>query len=334
MMEIPARGGHVVLLGTSGGPIPVRGRCMAASAVIVDGSAYLVDCGGGAVRRLTEAGISYRTLKALFITHLHADHVTDYFALVTAGKPFFENQGFAQPFRVIGPGPADALPAKGANDRRPARPDAPTSGTEDLHRGVIDAYAYTMNIQYILTPLGPDFRDLVCVDDIVLPPSPASARGPLAPPMSPIEVYADDNVRVSAILVEHPPVFPAFAFRFDTPYGSVVFSGDTVPTENLTRLARGADVVVHEAMCGAAMLNAGVPEHVVALLIGGHTDVTQVGEVAVEAETPHLVLSHLVPPDPSSFQEPVIDPRLWVAPIRSAYDGRVAVGRDLLRLPL
>ena len=50
------------------------------------------------------------------------------------------------------------------------------------------------------------------------------------------------------MLVQHAPVFPAFGFRFDTPDGSVVFSGDTGPCDNVVRLARGADVLVHEVI--------------------------------------------------------------------------------------
>ncbi|MCC5348697.1 MBL fold metallo-hydrolase, partial [Staphylococcus aureus] len=66
--------------------------------------------------------------------------------------------------------------------------------------------------------------------------------------MKPVVFYEDDRVKVSATLVQHAPVFPSFAFRFDTEDGSVVFSGDTGPSENLVRMARGADVLVHEVI--------------------------------------------------------------------------------------
>jgi len=62
--------------------------------------------------------------------------------------------------------------------------------------------------------------------------------------MQPFEVYYDDLVRVAAFLVDHHPVFPSFAYRFDTADGSEVFSGDTDPNTNgnLQRLANGADI--------------------------------------------------------------------------------------------
>ena len=69
-----------------------------------------------------------------------------------------------------------------------------------------------------------------------------------APPMEPFEVWRDERVTVSAILVPHGLVYPNFAYRFDTASGSVVFSGDTALSPNLVKLARGADILVHEAI--------------------------------------------------------------------------------------
>jgi ribonuclease BN (tRNA processing enzyme) len=55
-------------------------------------------------------------------------------------------------------------------------------------------------------------------------------------------------VRVSATPVNYVPVWPSFAFRFDTDDGAVVFSGDTVPSQNLIRMAKGANILVHEVI--------------------------------------------------------------------------------------
>src|SRR5690349_6740331 len=74
-------------------------------------------------------------------------------------------------------------------------------------------------------------------------------------------VMTDGNVKVTAALVDHPPVVPAFGYRFDARDRSIVISGDTAPSENLARLARGADVLVHSVMYPPALdrLAAGVP---------------------------------------------------------------------------
>src|SRR5690349_16040112 len=59
-------------------------------------------------------------------------------------------------------------------------------------------------------------------------------------------VYEASGVKVTAFLVDHGPVKPALGYRVDYGGHSVVFSGDTKPTDNLVQFARGADVLVHE----------------------------------------------------------------------------------------
>src|SRR5688572_7978963 len=79
-------------------------------------------------------------------------------------------------------------------------------------------------------------------------------RVPLVPLVHPHEVrdagvvMSDDNVKVTAALVHHPPVVPAFAYRFDARDRSIVISGDTAPSRSLATLAAGADVLVHAVM--------------------------------------------------------------------------------------
>ena len=68
-------------------------------------------------------------------------------------------------------------------------------------------------------------------------------------------VMQDDNVKVSAIVVEHPPVKPALAYRFDFKDRSIAFSGDTAPLEAVAKMAKGADVLVHETMYVPAVRN-------------------------------------------------------------------------------
>ena len=79
----PPRGTQLVLLGTQGGPNINAQRTEASSAVVADGRAYLVDCGYGTLRALVAAGLAYRQLSTVFITHLHDDHTSDLAALLT-----------------------------------------------------------------------------------------------------------------------------------------------------------------------------------------------------------------------------------------------------------
>lgn len=145
------------------------------------------------------------------------------------------------------------------------------------------------------------------------------------------EVMRDDRVRVSCCVVPHPEVAPAFAYRFDTPDRSIVISGDTAKSDALVALARGADVLVHEALYVPAVdrLVASIPNAATLKkhIIDSHTSVEDAGRVAQAAGVKTLVLSHFVPTD-----DPGISEEMWAAPARAHFRGRVIVGRDLLEI--
>ncbi|MGE5242961.1 MAG: MBL fold metallo-hydrolase, partial [Betaproteobacteria bacterium] len=120
-------------------------------------------------------------------------------------------------------------------------------------------------------------------------------------------VMRDDQVTVRATLVDHPPMVPAFAYRFDAADRSIVISGDTARSENLVKLAQGADVLVHSAVYLPAIdrLVARVP-NATALkrsIIAGQTSAEDVGRVAQAAGVKTLVLSHLIPADDPEVTE-------------------------------
>jgi ribonuclease BN (tRNA processing enzyme) len=132
---------------------------------------------------------------------------------------------------------------------------------------------------------------------------------------------------VSAVLVQHAPVFPAFGFRFDTPSGSVVFSGDTGECENVARLASGADLLVHEVIdidrLAARLSTLPNGEAVRNHLASSHSSPEQVGAVATKAGVRQVALTHLVPGD---FEVPEDE---WEARVRATFDGEVLCGVDL-----
>jgi len=209
-------------------------------AVVVGERVYLVDCGTGVTRQLRRARL-LRSLHEVFLTHLHSDHDCDLFNLFLLGWPVLQ---WNPPVRVYGPGPAGELPASPAD--RPPGPDVPivnpanpTPGLIDLVRSQFDAHAYDINVR--TREVGrADLTALVVPQEIVVPPELDAGLARVAPPMQPILVSEDDLVRVSAILVEHAPVFPSFAYRFDTDEGSVVISGGHGPLRQPHRAgARG-----------------------------------------------------------------------------------------------
>ncbi len=162
-------------------------------------------------------------------------------------------------------------------------------------------------------------------------------RVPLAPLVHVHEVVhggpvmKDEHVKVTAAVVHHPPVVPSLGYRFDTPDRSIVISGDTTPSENLIQLARGADVLVHDALYvpGVDRIAARVPNaaKLKQSIQSHHTTAEDAGRVAQAAGVRMLVLSHLVPPD-----DPEISDEMWATAARKHFTGRVVVGQDLMEL--
>lgn len=144
-------------------------------------------------------------------------------------------------------------------------------------------------------------------------------------------VLMNDDVKVSACRVPHPPIQQAYAYRFDAKDRSVVISGDTAYAPELATFAKGADVLVHEVMYlpGVEALIRRLPnakrlrEH----LIAAHTLPEDVGKIAARAEVKTLVLSHFVPGD-----DPSITDEQWAEGARKHFKGRIVVGRDLMEI--
>ena len=138
-------------------------------------------------------------------------------------------------------------------------------------------------------------------------------------------VHEDARVRVTSALVDHFTVKPAFAYRFDTAGRSVMISGDTTYCPRLVALARGAYLLIHEAMYPPAidrMAGENAPklrEH----LLRSHSTTEQVGRVAAEAGVTKLVLSHLVPASPD------ITDQMWLEGVRKHFAGEAVVGADM-----
>lgn len=328
----PAADVELTLLGTAAGPPVEPGRTGISTVLSVHGKNYVVDCGRSSVTQYMSAGLKFRDLRSIFITHLHADHVCDYynfFLLAGFGRnDSADGDGILSPVGVFGPGSAGDLPTGTGNEPTLA-PEQPTPGlaalTEHHHR----AFAYSSNMFLRDTGIK-DVRTLIDLHEISLPPE--VVAGPLrekAPPMTPFVVTEDERVRVSAILVPHGPVFPSFAFRFDTDRGAIVFSGDTAASDNLVALAKGADVLVHEALDLDWYRANGTPEHKISHLRESHTPASEVGSLAQRAGVRTLVLSHLAPAPSSSVPD-----EHWRRQAQRGFEGRVVVGKDLMRLPV
>ena len=208
---------RLILLGTGGGPRPRQANSASAQVIVIDGAAYVVDCGDGVARQLAFAGVPLPTLRHIFLTHQHSDHTADYGNLMWLAW----TAGLRTRVDTWGPPPLEKM----------------------TH------LFFEMNAADIDTRIADEGRvplaALVHVHEL-------TAAG---------LVFQDEHVKVTAARVRHPPVVPAFGYRFDAADRSIVISGDTAPSDELIALARGADVLVHDALfpAGVDRLVANVP---------------------------------------------------------------------------
>lgn len=307
MKPVMKTGMHAVALGTAGGPLlrpdPGTGhRRGISTAIVVDGHAYLVDCGHGVGLGLAEIGIHPTALRGIFITHQHSDHVIDLNSvMVLGGLGFRGTEGRQVP--VFGPGDRGVLPSMQTAAEEPEAifPQSPTPGTNAMVNLLLRAHATDLNDRR-RDSAAPDISDIFHGVDIEIPAGTGfHPNHDNHPDMEPFEIYADRHVKISAILVQHQPIAPAFAFRFDSRYGSVVVSGDTAPSANLARLSQGCDLLFHEAIdleaiarsyphASSSELEASMGHHRRA-----HTTAEDAGRIAQRAGARNLALHHLVP---------------------------------------
>ncbi|MGW5625309.1 MBL fold metallo-hydrolase [Streptomyces olivaceus] len=332
---------QLVVLGTAAGRIwPDPGRSGTSTALCVGDRQYVVDLGYGWGQRYQEYGLGsgfgmtpLRHLNAVFLTHLHSDHTIGLAELLAYGLEPRE-----KPIVVMGPGGRRALPplhgVLGAQEPPLVAPQNPTPGTVDTVRALEAAFAADLN-DNVRDSGKPHPDEVVRAVDIALPTAIRTAVGDPdlnpSPVMEPFSVFEDDAVRVTATLVDHRPVFPAFAFRFDTDAGSVTFSGDTCRCDNVIRLAQGSDVLVHEAndvdFIAQFLPEPRTPGQQAKLdhLRAAHTSPQEAGEVAQAAGVSTLLLTHLGRCDPANPP--------WPNASRT-FSGRVVTAQEGLRLDI
>ena len=148
------------------------------------------------------------------------------------------------------------------------------------------------------------------------------------------EVLDEDGLVVRALRNEHPPIVDSFALRFDHGGQAVVFSGDTAFFPPLVDFARGADLMVHEAMLSTAvdyiMAKTGnVDNRLRVHLERSHSLPVEAGRIAAQAGVKALAFHHLIPTD-----DPAITRAHWEGELRESWDGPFHLGHDGMRIEL
>jgi ribonuclease Z len=243
----------VTLLGT-GSPPPVMDRFGPATLLQAGGVTLLFDAGRGVTQRLWARRIPLGRVDALFLSHLHSDHVVglpDLFLTGWLTSPFGQRPG---PMRVLGP-----------------------PGTARMTEHLRQAFDWDIETR---------------IADQALPRA-AAEFNTSEFTASDAMVWEHNGVRVTAFEVDHGDlIHPAFGFRIDHAGHSVVISGDTRPSAALARHAQGVDLLIHQVAAARPELLARSESW--QDILNHHTTPEQAGEIFARAAPKLAVYYHLV----------------------------------------
>jgi ribonuclease BN (tRNA processing enzyme) len=287
-----SNGTEILFLGTAGGP-PLRvDRSEPATLLIVDGRPYLIDCGIGTIGRLLQAHIASEDIRTIFFTHLHADH--DLGLADVMENDFFRLNAISSRQTVDIYGPPQ---------------------TKEL----VDAAFRYITFGFTAFAAEPGAIRAGLVNGEIQSPFVAhEIQGEGV-------VFQDDNIRVTAAENTHYTLMApqsrrqmkSYSYRVETPHGTIVFTGDTGPSDAVVRLAKGADVLISEVqdleeatkfVNRTAAQNHWPPGRAAAMVAHfrqAHLDESEVGEMAAKAQVKAVVLYHYTPPDPAAYVKSV-----------------------------
>lgn len=292
---------EIIFCGT-GSPQFQPDRGQPCTAIVAGGKLFVFDTGQGAAQRLQSTAAPFHRLTAVFLTHLHSDHMSGLGDVLHNSWLY----GRQQQVDIIGP-----------------------PGTERLREGVAQAFQADLDERW--NTLGSEYREadtsmgvghnvLVEGDDLTI-------------------VYDTDGITISAFRVEHPNWAHAYGYKFEYQGKSIVISGDTRSAKNLITHSKNADILIHEALnvdmmqtiSGALRKHGGgIDPERMNLIISVHTPTDDLAKLATEAAVDRLVLTHLIPPIPANgFVEAE-----FTAGMGKLYKGDITVARDGMRIDL
>ncbi len=267
---------QIVFLGTSGS-WPTPRRNVSAIAIKRGPEVLLFDCGEGTQRQFMQSKLSFMQVSRIFVSHFHGDHFLGLPGLIQSMNFF----GREAPLDIYGPAGAEDLVASllslghfkaaypvQAHDLAPG--DAIDGG--DYIVTAFQAVHTVPGLSYVLEEkLRPGRFSVEAAERLGVPQGPLYSR---LQDGEPVNVHGKT---VTPDMVLGPPRRGR----------KVVYTGDSVPTETLVKMAHSADVLIHDATSDAA-LEEKANQY-------GHSSSRQAARVAKEADVGLLVLTHVSP---------------------------------------
>jgi ribonuclease BN (tRNA processing enzyme) len=294
------KGTRLITLGTAAGPSTRPDRAQSSNLVTVNGAHYVVDAGDGVARRLAEAGINPREIGTIFITHHHDDHTAGLGTLMSLA---WDRQR-TKPIHVYGP-----------------------PRTDELVKAAVQYFTISAEIRIA------DGGRTVPIAEVFLGHDVGTGV-----------IYQDANIKVTAVENSHfafhkgPAAgkHKSYSYRFETPDRVIVFTGDTGPSDAVTELAKGADLLVTEtsssedrkqSLIKSGRWQAMTPaeqEGIMRQASQGHMNLDDIGKMATRANVKTVVLSHL------GSRVGTDDYTPWAEEVKKHFSGQVLVAKDLM----
>ena len=294
-----------ITLGTMAGPMPNAHHSQPANALLVKGKTYLVDAGDGTAGQLTTAGLNVKKIEAVLLSHLHFDHTGGLPALLSL-RWQTETQS---ELTVYGP-----------------------PGTRETVEGIFAFMRYGALGHYGVpgqVPAAPDSHVKVVE---ITDGSVVDFDG--------FSVTAIRNTHYSwPVGSEEYKQFQALSFKFTLPDYTLVYTGDTGPSEAVAKLAEGADLLISEMMDVDHTVNlvkrmspnmpAQALKHMNQHLATHHLTPDQVGQLAAKAKVKKLVVTHMAPGlvTAAEFEK-------YTSEVAGFYPGDITIANDLDRFSL
>lgn len=291
-----------VTLGTMGGPVPDGHRSQPANAILRDGKTYLVDTGDGTVEQMARADLSLSSVRAIFLSHLHVDHIGGLAAILglrnqTEARDILTIYGPPGSRELVAGIVASLQPSAKAGYGIPGKSWTPPENT----------------VSVIELRDGESIR----VDDMT------------------VTVAQNTHYDFAPGSVEDRN-YKSYALRFDLPERSIAYTGDTGPSKAVERLASGADLLVSEMIDIDATLDrvtrtspnmpANVRATMVQHLTTHHLTPQEVGALAARAKVKAVAVTHIAGGTPDAART-----RAYIATIAKNFTGPVAIANDLDR---